>query len=828
MGVRGLRAWRCFCGPWGKWLHMVINYLKIAWRNLVRNKVFSAINILGLGLGLGCSILILLWVRDELAVDGFHANRNRLYGVYERVFSEGKLDAGPYTPGLLARELKRLVPEVEMATAFDHGQAGTFSVGVKIFNLQGADADSDFFRMFSYPLLEGSAASALSSVDGIALSKSAAERFFGSPATAIGKPIRWNDFKDFRVTAVYADPPPASSVRFDFVLNWSFHLQNVDWLNHFIYRGGQTFILLKPHADAARVEAKITHFLDAYLQHGAGNGYHLELGLQRADQLYLHSVFKGGRPAGGRIDYLRLFIVVALFVLFIACCNFMNLATARSLRRAREVGIRKTVGALRGGLIAQFIGEALLLTAVAIGLALLLVAVALPSFNSLTGKQIALPLGEPVFWTMLGALWLVTGLLSGSYPAVFLSSLRPVKVLKGNACVPNETERGEAARSKFMKFSLSALWMRKGLVTVQFVLSVLLISGTLIISRQVNFLQTQDPGFNRSNLVYVPFQGDLAQRYAPFKEQLTGMPGIAAVTRTNQPPERTVTHGYDLSWPGKDANTRVVVIHCAVGYNYFRTLGVPVVMGREFSPAYPTDTGAFMINETAMKLMGMADPVGKNITFFAKTGKIVGVVRDFHFNSLHDPIQPLVVFCGEDYDWGYALIRTEPGKTREALASLSKVYKQMEPKFPFTWLFPDEEYQKMYRSEQLAGKLSRGFAVLAVVISCMGLLGLALFTAEQRTKEIGIRKVIGASSGSIVVLLSRDVLRLVVLAALIATPVAWIVMGNWLRDYAYRVSISWMDFAVAGGLAVGVALLTVAWQALRAAGANPVRALRAE
>jgi len=790
---------------------MLTHYLKVTLRNLTRNKAFSAINIVGLSLGMASSLLIFLWIKDELSIDHFHANQSRIYNVYERVYSEGKVEAGNGTPGLLATELKRTIPEIQYASGFAGREAGTFEVGQKIITMLGAAADSDFFKIFSYKLIEGTPESALSGPEKIAVSRKMAENFFGSTAAAISKPIRFDNSRNFIISAVFENLPLNSSDQFDFIENWKFHIDTVSWLKEWIYRSPKTYIMLRQGTDPVRLEAKLKNFLDNYLHGKEGEGFHLELGLQRFDDMYLHSRFKDGRPAGGRIEYVRLFKVVALFILLIACINFMNLSTARSVKRAKEVGIRKTVGALRVGLILQFIGEALWMTWMALVIALVLVLFMLPLFNTVTGKQIGLPYGEYSFWLALLGLLLVMGIVSGSYPALFLSSLNAVRILKGA-----------------MKFSLGAVWFRKGLVILQFGLSVILIIGTMVVAKQINYVQTINLGFDRGNLICVPFQGSLPVKYPIFRQEISGMPGIQAVTRTDQEPTETGAHAYDMDWSGKNPNTRTVVIHTTVGYEFLKMLHLQLLEGRDFSRDFPTDSSAYIINETALKLIGYKNPIGKPLSIFQNKGRIIGVVKDFHFKSLHEPIEPLLINLNETIRWGYALVKAEPGKTKEAIHSLEKVYTQLEPNFPFTYSFSDEEYLRLYKSEEIVGRLSTAFAFLAIFISCLGLLGLAMFTAEQRTREIGIRKVLGASEINIFQLLSKEFLRLVMVSFIIASPIAWLLMNNWLQDYAYRTTISWWLFLLAGLLTLVIAMITVSLQAIKAAVANPVKSLRTE
>ena len=795
---------------------MFKNYFRTAWRYIERNKIFSLLNIVGLALGLACSLLIFLWVQDERNTDHFNTDKN-IYDVYERVFAERTVEAGPWTPGLLARELKRNVPEIEYASGFENPDVETlFSVGNKNISLKGCHADSDFFKIFSYPLLEGTAAQALATPDAIAVSKTMAIDFFGSPAAAIGKTIRCNTTEEFKINAVF-DLPANASQKFDFALNWYHKLRTTTWFNQWIYRTPYTYIRLRPGTNPERVAAKIKDFVTPYLSTGnkEGAGFRIELGLQRFDEMYLNANFKNGVPDGGRIEYLRLFSIIAIFILLIACINFMNLATARSVKRAKEVGIRKAVGALRARLIGQFIGEALLLTAFAVVLALGIVIITLPYFNQLISKQIILPVASFSFWLCIVSLLFLTGFVAGSYPALFLSSLNPVKVLKGS-----------------LKFGPGAILFRKGLVVFQFALSIIMITGTIIVSQQIRFVQNANLGYDKQNLVYIPFQGDLSGKFELFRQQLLNEPGIKGVTTSTQAPSHIDRQVYDIDWEGKDPNSRVIAIHDAIGYDFLTMLQIPLIQGRGFSRDFPADTSHshphFLINETLLKMTGYIEPVGKKIRFFGTWGTIIGVVKDFHLTSLRAPIEPLLFYWGEDAGWGGMLVKTQPGKTHQALAGMEKLFKQLEPRFPFRYSFTDEEYQKLYTSELTVSKLSDGFSFLAIFICCLGLLGLTMFTAEQRRKEIGVRKVIGASVGDIVGMLSKDVVKLILLSALIASPLAWLAMHSWLQNFAYRIAIGWWIFVIAGLIALCIALLTISYQAIKAALANPINSLRTE
>jgi putative ABC transport system permease protein len=789
---------------------MLKNYLKTAFRNLWKNKVFSFINIMGLALGLACSLLIILWVKNEYRVDAFHKNGSQLYSVYEKQYRDGDINAFYGGPGIMADELKRVYPEVRYASNYAWNELCTFEANNKIIKESGNHAGQDFFEMFSYPILAGNASTALKTISDIAISQKMAGEFFGTPAEAIGKTIRYQNKEDLKITAVF-DDTQQSSEHFDYILNWQHFLKGNSWATDWTNNGPRCFVMLRKGTDVKAFQSKINRFLDAYNKEQTSHSY-VRLGVERYGDVYLHSNFdKQGNVSGGRIQYVQLFSIVAIFILLIACINFMNLTTARSVKRAKEIGVRKVVGAMRFALIRQFIAEALLIVSIAIVISVLLVTLVLPQFSHLTRRPIRIPFGDPVFWvTMLGLL-AVTGFLSGSYPALYLSSFKPVKVLKG-----------------LPKFSGAALWFRKGLVVFQFMLSIILIIGTIVVSKQVNYIQTVNLGYDRENLLYVPLEGNLTPNYDLFKNQALQMPGIKDVTRITQSPTQLDNGTGGVNWEGKDPDRDIDFSYAFVGYDFIKAMHLQLKEGRDFSKDFATDSVGYLVNESALQIIKYKDPIGKPLTFWGKKGTIIGVLKDFHFNSLHEPIRPLVFSLGEHATFGEALIRTQPGKTKQALASLAAICKTLNPKFPFTYQFSDEEYAKLYTSEQVVSRLAKYFAILAIFISCLGLLGLVMFTAEQRTKEFGIRKVLGASPATLFKLLSKEFILLVAIAFLIASPLAWLAMDNWLKDYAYPVDISWWIFIIAGLIAIAIALLTVSFQAIKAALANPVKSLRME
>jgi putative ABC transport system permease protein len=791
---------------------MLKNYFKTAWRNLVKHRVHAFINLTGLSVGLACSLLILLWVQHEVSIDGYHEHGARLYKIYEREYYTTHVDGNYDTPGSLAEELKKTFPAVEEAIAIqEENHRAVLQTPTKVLKVEGSGAGTGIFRMFSYPLLQGTASSALGSPLNIAISRKTALQFFGSPQQAMGKTMRMDNKKDFTVSAVFEDMPDIASRKFDYLISWDAYGEDHPWIKRWNNSGPLTYVLLRADADAALLDSKLAHLPERYTSRGDNAAYHVEWGLQRFDEVYLHSQFKEGKVAGGRIEYVHLFSIIAIFILLIACINFMNLSTARSVRRSREVGVRKVSGAVRSALIRQFIGESLMLTAIAVGIAVILMTLALPLFNQVTQKQMKLPFYDPGFWLKLGIITTVTGLIAGSYPALFLSSFNPVKVLKGT-----------------VRLTEGAIWFRKGLVVFQFIISIVLVIGTIVVSRQVSFIQHRNIGYDREDLVYLPIEGELSKRYRVFKEEAQRLPGIQSVSSISDDPSFLDSQTNEVDWDGRAPKTMISFEHQFAGYDLVTAMRLQLKEGRDLSPAYPTDSvSACLINEAAARAMNYTRPAGRKLTINGKKLIIIGVLKDFHFRSLHEAIYPLIIEHGVS-DYGSLLIRTEKGRTKEALHGLETLCKQLNPGFPFAYTFSDEAYLRLYRNEQVISRLSNVFSFLAIFISCLGLLGLVMFTAEQRTKEIGIRKVLGASVMGIVRLIAADFLQLVFVAILLACPIAWWMMNSWLDNYAYKISINLWMFVAAGALAVLITLLTISFQAIRAAMANPAVSLKTE
>lgn len=787
---------------------MIKNYLKTARRNLLHNKTFTIINISGLALGMTCSLLIMLWLKDELQMDKFHANDKRLFRVMENQFYSGDISTFPSTPGILAENIVKDIPEIQLASQILWEEQPLFTVGNKFDKEKGRYVQKDFLKMFSFKLAKGDPATALARPDGAVISKKLADKyFFGEDP--IGKLIRIDNKDNVIVTGVLEEIPKASSLKFDFLLNFEQWVKENDWAKEWGNNGPRCMVMLAENVSVDKVNEKIKGYIKT-----KNKDSNVELFLQNYSESYLHSNWLNGKKNGGRIDYVKAFSFVAIIILIIACINFMNLATARSLRRAREIGVRKVVGAGKRQLVGQFIGESMLVSFLAICFSLLIVVLLLPSFNTLTEKELTVNFADPVLWLIILLLTIVTGVVSGSYPALFMSSLKPIVVLKG-----------------ILKFKTGATYFRKALVVIQFSLSIIFILGMIVVYRQIDYIHNKNLGFDKENLLYMPLEGELQKSFLTFKQELQKQPGISAVTSAQSSPLEVGSSTQGVRWPGKDTTQLILFSTNPVTYDYIKTMDIKLIAGRDFDPTFSLDTMAYLVNEAAARKIGYKDPVGKELTMWGDKGSIIGVMKDFHHNSLKVPIEPLILRLFKkswNSYWGNIIIRTEKGKTKEAIASMEKLYKEFNPGFPFKYYFTDEEAAKNYTTEHNVSKLSKYFAFLAIFISCLGLFGLVTFTAEQKTKEIGIRKVLGASVPGIVQMLSKDFIKLVLISAVIALPLAWWFMHKWLSDFEYRIDIGWWVFVVAAVAALLIALLTISFQAIKAALANPVKSLRTE
>ena len=788
---------------------MLINFLKVAWRNIVRGKGFTLINISGLTVGMASAMLILLWVQNELSFDREYANSDRLYQAWNRGHDNVGVTAWQNTPKILGPTLKKDYPEVEAATRINWTTSILFTAGDKKLNIKGTMADPDFLTMFGFPFLQGDIHTAINRPNDIVLTQRAAKTLFGN-ADAMGKTVLLDNQYNMTVSGVLKDLPGNTQFDFDFVLPWSYmrwlHLDDSDWGHN----STRNLVLLKPHTDMAAFNRRVQNI---YLLHSTDTNQP-RIFLYPVNQLHLYGSFTNGVPDSGKAEMVRVFILIAIVILLIACINFMNMSTARSEKRAKEVGIRKVSGALRGSLIGMFLGESILLAAMAGCFSLVIVQLTLPAFNTLTQKQLSINFGNIYFWAFFFSFILFTGIIAGSYPAFFLSGFRPVSVLKGH-----------------FKKAHALVTPRKILVVMQFTFAIILIISTLIIGQQVQYAQSRRTGYDKNALIKTGLIGDINKNYELIKEELLNQEIAVSVTKTSGPLTATYSEGGAV-WEGADPNDRTTFKYFDEDGDLVKTAGLQLVAGRDIDVRhFPTDSNAALLNETAMKVMGFKNPIGQIINKGAwnTNWHVIGVVRDFVFESPYDRIQPMI-FQGPKADW-YNFIHIKLSGTRSTadnLAAAEKIFRKFNPQYPFEYNFVDEEYAKKFQDEKTTGALTAFFAGLTIFISCLGLFGLAAYMAENRVKEIGVRKVLGASVAHITTLLSRDFVVLVLISIVLATPVAWWSMHQWLAGYSYRITISWWTFVAAGMGAVLIALFTVSFQAIRAALANPVKSLRSE
>jgi putative ABC transport system permease protein len=794
---------------------MLRNYLKIAWRNLLKDRQFTLLNIIGLSVGLACTLLIGLWVADELGMEKYNANDARLYQVMSRHKTESGVVTGSYTPGILAGALKKEMPQVEDATellpASWFNAGGIAGFGDKKIKARPQYIDSNYFAMFTCPFVEGDRRELFVDKQGVAISESFAMTLFGTTQGIIGKTIRYNFFDfsgDFVVRGIFQPNPHNATEQFDLLFNYANVLAIRNWLNTWTNDDPHTFIRVKPGTDLAKLDKQIAPFVQKKVDKGGAH----ELFLAKFRDRYLYNNYENGVQSGGRIVYVRLFMVIAAFILIIACINFMNLSTAKAAYRAKEVGIKKVMGASRGSLVIQYLSESLLLSFLSLGMALILVRLLLPVFNEVTGKQLQLSFAIPLVLIVLG-MTLLSGLIAGSYPALYLSAFRPVAVLKGT-----------------LRTSLGELWARKGLVVFQFTLSVIFIASVLIIYRQINYIESRDTGYNRDRIIQfgIPLDMDSAKIVAgsSFIKSLNNIPG--AVNAGAQLHNLLGEHGNasGIKWPGSTVDQqKLEVANIEVGPNFLETTGIKLKEGRNFSQNGNANN-EIIFNETAIKAMGLKNPIGKAVRVFDENRVIVGVAKDFNFESIYQAVKPALF---RSYPVGdEVLVKLRAGSEAAAIAAIKTAYTRFNPGMSFEYKYLDEEYRHLYASEIRVGVLARYFAGLAILISCLGLFGLAAFTAQKRKKEIGIRKVIGASTAGVAYLLSKEFLVLIGIAIAIAFPVAWLAMRQWLDGFAYRISIGYDVFLLTASAAIGITIVTISFQAIRAALANPVDALRSE
>lgn len=784
---------------------MLKHNIILIYRNFLRAKGFFLINLVGLSTGLTCTLLIYLWVKDEISMDNFNDKDSHLFQVMENQQYADDIMTTSSTPGLLAETLKDEIPEIEYAATTTWISPFTLSNKEHNVKAEGYYVGADFFNIFSYPLVQGNANKVLADKTSIVISRELAKKLFLTDEDVIGKTIELQHKKSFQVSGVF-DKVTASSQQFDFVLSFEeFKLDN-EWVTQWGNNGPPTYVILRDGSNAADVSAKIKDFVKE-----RNEDSNVSLFLKPFSERYLYGRYENGIQSGGRIEYVQLFSTIAVFILLIACINFMNLSTARASRKAKEVGIKKSIGAQRQSLIIQYISESMVTAILSLLVALTGVYLLLPVFNLLTDKHIVFSLTDPELLVWISGITLFTGLLAGSYPAIFLSGFKPATVLKGE-----------------LKGSWGELWARKGLVVFQFFLSVILIVSVLVIYKQIEFVQTKNLGYKKDNLIRIPIEGKLESSLETFLTEVKKVPGVVNASSLGHSLLGRNNNTSGLEWEGKNPEDEILFENIRVNYDMIETLGVEVVEGRSFSRDHGTDTSAIIFNEAGIRVMGLKDPVGKVIKLWDEYNlEIIGVVKDFHFQSLHDVVNPLFFVLNQKNTWN-VMIRLEGGKEKETLKSLGELYITFNPGFTFEYTFQDVDYARQYAAEQRVASLSGYFAVFAVLISCLGLFGLAAFTAERRLKEIGIRKALGSSSANIVMLLSGDFTRMVLLSIVLGLPTSYWLLSQWLQRFAFHIELTVWYFVIAGLIAMLIAWITVASQAIRAANVNPVECLRSE
>lgn len=788
-------------------VYMVRNFIVIAWRNLVRKKSFSIINIAGLAIGMTVAILILLWIEQEVNFDQFHVKKDRIYEVWNRYKTDGITNCWANTPKVMARAIQEDFPEVEQTTRISFLPPVQIAYGEKRIDGRGRVVDSTFLQIFSFPVIRGSLHNSLNDAYSIALTERLAKKIFGTE-DPMGKIIRIDNADNLRVTAILKDPPPNSRFEFSFLLGWSYlrykQMDEIYWSNNSV----ETFVLLKKSASLANISPKIRFLRKQYDKEDPL----METFLYPFGRLHLHGWFVNGVETGGKIVTVRLFGIIAGFVLLIACINFMNLSTASSERRAKEVGIRKVIGARKRALLFQFLGESIFISLIAGLFALLLAQLCLPVFNELAGKSISIDFSNGQFILSALTFVLFTGLLAGSYPAFFLSSFMPIRVLKGN-----------------LKAGQNLVTPRKILVITQFTFAIVLIIATFVIRQQIGVGQSRATGYSRNNLVYHFMEGQVEKNYPLIKEELLNSGVAVSVSKTSAPITEGWSNSWSIGWEGKKPDDKTVINQFCADDAIAKTTGMQIIQGRDLNlKEFPTDSLGALLNESAVKVMGFHHPLGEVIRDMGQEWHVVGVVKDFILNSPYQPMEPMFIAGAKGWFNVIHIKLNDQQPMQSNIDQLKSIFRKYNPGYELNYRFVDEEYTRKFEDEKRIGRLGSWFTLLTILISCLGLFGLSTYMAENRIKEIGVRKVLGASVSSITALLSKEFVKLVLISLIIASPIAYWAMSRWLMEFPYRTPLYWWVFVLAGLSAMVIALLTVSFQAIRAARRNPVKSLRTD
>ena len=784
---------------------MIRNYFKIAWRSLWKNKGYSAINIFGLAIGLSASIFIFLWVYDEFSYDKFHSNSNRIFKVFiNNKYPDGKIETYPATPAKLKDAIKSEIPEVELAAQYSMETELLVKHETNAFNENGIYADSTLFKILSFPIVGGNVAEPLKN-NSIAISKSLAEKLFNNE-DPIGKTLSIGQKYDLVISSVFADIPQNSTLRFEFVLPFEFLVKENPWMQNWKSGGTRTVVMLRSSATLGQANNKLINVIKKNCSDCSTTSFLFPYAESR-----LYSEFENGKKAGGRIRQVFLFSIVAILILLMACINFMNLSTARSTNRSREVGVRKSVGAQKSQLIVQFITEAVFLSFIAMLFAIAIVKLLLPFFNDVTDKSIQLNLSNPVLAVGILSITIVAGVMAGSYPAFILSRFNPVKVLKGT------TQPG-----------LSGNALRKFLVVVQFTASVILVVGSIAVYKQISFIGEKNLGFNKDNIIVIDQNEGIVKNYEAIKNDLEQLPAVKNIAFGGNNVFTIPITTTDPVWSGKPNNSSIIFKIYRCDTAFISTMDIKMLAGRNF--INKNDASNYIINRKAMETMGLSlgNVLGKELEMWNGKGRIIGVTNDFHNDNLKFGIQPLIFMYSENVGSHY-FIKVSGGLPLSGLiGQVRQIFQEHNPDYPFEYTFLDDVFNSEYRTEAVIGKLSLSFTVIAIFISCLGLLGLATFTAERRTKELGIRKVMGASVGNLAFMLCSEFTNLIILSLLIGLPVSWYLVKEYFSGYTFHTEIKWSIYIITSISILFIAILSVGYQAIKAAVTNPVRSLKTE
>jgi putative ABC transport system permease protein len=789
--------------------NMFKNHIIAAIRHAFKFKAYTLINLLGLVIGLSSSILILLWVQDEVEKDKFHVKSDRIYQVWRNMHqADGAINTTGGIPQPLAVVLKDEYPEIDQVTLISWEMEMLFKKDDQSSFELGRYVSPDFFNMFSYPLITGDPNSVLYDLHSVVISDRMAKIYFGEnwqdEQNILGQVLKIDERQDFAISGVFKNTDENSSIQFDWLLPAQEYINRKSWVESWYNGSFRMYISLEDPASLKTTQKKVINEINTHTENAADE----RIFLQKFSETYLYSNFNNGQPDGGRIRYVQMLLIMAIFILVIASINYMNLFTAQASRRAREIGVRKIIGASKSSLSMQFFIESFLLSITSLLLALGLVFITIPYFNGITGKALMLEVNDPKFWIGIVVVILFTTLLSGSYPAIRLPSFKIINSLKGGV------------------IKTSGSLFRNGLVVFQLALSILLIAGTIVVSQQMGFIMNKDLGLDRDRLLFINMEGDLAQKSDAYKTALLKLPEINAVTFTSGNPISYGSSTGGASWDGKNPDDVVEINVLTVDLNFIKTMAMEMETGRDFSDEFGTDSSKFIINEVLADIMGFENPLAQNLSVWGEKGSIIGVVKDFHMSSMYEPIMPLIIRYDPD-GTEVAFIRTQDN-IAAAIEAIEKVTLDLNPAYPFQYDFLDDDFKEAYRSETTLSTLANIFAIVSIFISCLGLLGISSFSADQRSKEIGVRKVHGASILAVVLMLSKDYAKLMAIAIIIAVPIAYYYMQLWLSKFAFRIELNMVIFITAGAIAFVVGALTVGYKSYMAATINPVRTLKAE